>query len=80
MLASMVSEVIPSKNVPRNLPNQIFTIEVLERNPTRFHGLVTSVAAGNNVVVVGTDRGWLIRHDFSGADTLGKFKEILNIS
>ncbi|MCO5603326.1 hypothetical protein L7F22_057476 [Adiantum nelumboides] len=45
-----------------------FSVEVLERNPTRGHGLTTCVAAGNNVLVVGTNRGWLVRHDFSGGE------------
>lgn len=50
----------------------IFSIDTLERNASRSHGLVTCVAAGNNVLLVGTNKGWLIRHDFFGGnDSLG---------
>ncbi|KAH7283931.1 hypothetical protein KP509_34G031500 [Ceratopteris richardii] len=58
------------RSIARDPDNQMFTVEVLERNPTRGHGVITCVAAGNNVIVVGTNRGWLIRHDFSGGDCL----------
>lgn len=64
------AEGVGSKILPKSSMNQIFTVEVLERNPTRSHGLLTCMAAGNNVVIVGTDRGWLVRHDFSGGDCL----------
>eukprot|EP00250_Pteridium_aquilinum_P006787 c16631_g1_i1 orf=516-3560(-) len=64
------TEGLASKNMSKSSTNQIFTVEVLERNPTKSHGLLTCMAAGNNVVVVGTDRGWLIRHDFAGGDSL----------
>ncbi|KAL3688498.1 hypothetical protein R1sor_014807 [Riccia sorocarpa] len=54
----------------RNLDSPIFSVDVLERHAARSHGLVTSVSAGNNVILVGTNRGWLVRHDFGGGDTL----------
>lgn len=59
-----------SKTAPRRSTRQLVAIEVLERNPTKNHGLVTSMAAGNNVIMIGTDRGWLVRHDFSGGESL----------
>lgn len=68
--AEEAAEGMGSKNLPKSSTNQIFSVEVLERNLARNRGLVTCMAAGNNVVVVGTDRGWLIRHDFSGGDCL----------
>lgn len=59
-----------SRKISRNSTGQLFTIEVLERNTSRNHGLVTSMAAGNNVILVGTDRGWLVRHDFAEGESL----------
>lgn len=49
----------------------IFSVDTLERNASKGHGLVTFVAAGNNVLLVGTNKGWIVRHDFLGGDTLG---------
>jgi hypothetical protein len=43
----------------------------LERNASKGHGLVTSVAAANNVLLVGTNKGWLVHHDFAGTDSNG---------
>eukprot|EP00249_Psilotum_nudum_P014604 c24909_g1_i1 orf=639-3668(-) len=58
------------QGVTRKSTNDIITVEELERNPSRNHGAVTSMAAGNNVILVGTDRGWIVRHDFSGIEPL----------
>lgn len=56
----------------KNCESPIFSVDTLERNASRGHGLLTSVAAGNNVLLVGTNKGWLIRHDFlQGNDSLG---------
>jgi hypothetical protein len=56
----------------RNSETPIFSVDILERNASRGHGLVASVAAGNNILLVGTNTGWIVRHDFSGDDaTLG---------
>ena len=52
----------------RSSGSPIFTVDMLERNASRGHGLVTSVAAGNNILLVGTNTGWIVRHDFSGED------------
>lgn len=55
----------------RNNESSIFSVDTLERNASKGHGLVTSVAAGNNVLLVGTNKGWIVRHDFLGEnDTL----------
>ncbi|KAI5058038.1 hypothetical protein GOP47_0026208 [Adiantum capillus-veneris] len=64
------TEVKSYKHTSRDNRSEIFRMEVLEKNPTRGHGLITCVAAGNNVLAVGTNRGWLIRHDFSGGECL----------
>ncbi|OEL37652.1 hypothetical protein BAE44_0001324 [Dichanthelium oligosanthes] len=51
---------------------QLFSIDPLERQAARGHGVVTSMAAGSDVIVLGTSRGWLVRHDFSFEDVHGK--------
>ncbi|CAK9261476.1 unnamed protein product [Sphagnum jensenii] len=47
----------------------MFSVDTLERNASKGHGLVTSVAAANNVLLVGTNKGWLVHHDFAGTDS-----------
>lgn len=47
---------------------QLFSVDPLERQAARGHGAVTSMAAGSDVIVLGTSRGWLVRHDFSFED------------
>ncbi|KAF7067585.1 hypothetical protein CFC21_073456 [Triticum aestivum] len=49
---------------------QLFSVDPLERQAARGHGAVTSMAAGSDVIVLGTSRGWLVRHDFSFEDAL----------
>jgi hypothetical protein len=51
---------------------QLFSVDPLERQAARGHGVVTSMAAGSDVIVLGTSRGWLVRHDFSFEDAHGK--------
>ncbi|KAL6843083.1 hypothetical protein ACP4OV_026796 [Aristida adscensionis] len=50
---------------------QLFSVDPLERHAARGHGAVTSMAAGSDVIVLGTSRGWLVRHDFSFEDAHG---------
>uniref|UniRef100_A0A0E0QF33 Pep3/Vps18 beta-propeller domain-containing protein n=3 Tax=Oryza TaxID=4527 RepID=A0A0E0QF33_ORYRU len=38
---------------------QLFSVDPLERHAARGHGVVTSMAAGSDVIVLGTSRGWL---------------------
>ncbi|KAL6659392.1 hypothetical protein ACP70R_003432 [Stipagrostis hirtigluma subsp. patula] len=47
---------------------QLFSVDPLERHAARGHGAVTSMAAGSDVIVLGTSRGWLVRHDFAFED------------
>lgn len=54
---------------PRNIGNQIFSVDTLERSASKGHGIVTCMSAGNNAIVVGTNKGWLIRYDFGGGDS-----------
>ncbi|XP_078436870.1 zinc ion binding protein isoform X2 [Wolffia australiana] len=42
----------------------IFTVDPLERNAARGHGVITCMSSGNDVIVLGTSKGWIIRHDF----------------
>ncbi|KAK8469577.1 hypothetical protein PHAVU_005G107700 [Phaseolus vulgaris] len=51
---------------------QVFTVDLLERYAAKGHGVITCMAAGNDVIVIGTSRGWVIRHDFG----LGNSSEI----
>jgi hypothetical protein len=52
---------------------QVFTVDLLERYAAKGHGVITCIAAGNDVIVIGTSRGWVIRHDFGVGDSHGKF-------
>ncbi|KAJ7297796.1 hypothetical protein O6H91_Y035600 [Diphasiastrum complanatum] len=56
--------------VAKSSIGRMFTVDELERNASKGHGAITNVAAANNVILVGTNRGWLIRHDFSGGEVL----------
>jgi hypothetical protein len=49
----------------------MFFVDTLERNASKGHGLVTSVAAANNVLLVDTNKGWLVHHDFARTDSNG---------
>ncbi|XP_020100737.1 vacuolar protein sorting-associated protein 18 homolog isoform X3 [Ananas comosus] len=48
---------------------QLFSVDPLERYAAKGHGVITSMSAGNDVILVGTSRGWLIRHDFGLGDS-----------
>ncbi|KAK8969414.1 hypothetical protein KSP40_PGU010128 [Platanthera guangdongensis] len=47
-----------------NAGGYAFSVDLLERNGAKGHGLITCMAAGNDVILIGTSKGWLIRHDF----------------
>ncbi|KAJ9549372.1 hypothetical protein OSB04_021915 [Centaurea solstitialis] len=47
----------------------VFTVDLLERYAAKGHGVITCMASGNDVIVLGTSTGWLIRHDFGGGDS-----------
>ncbi|KAI3997302.1 hypothetical protein MKX01_009146 [Papaver californicum] len=42
----------------------VFSVDLLERYAAKGHGVITCMAAGNDVIVLGTSKGWVIRHDF----------------
>uniref|UniRef100_A0A1D1YN30 Vacuolar protein sorting-associated protein 18 n=1 Tax=Anthurium amnicola TaxID=1678845 RepID=A0A1D1YN30_9ARAE len=48
---------------------RVFTVDPLERNAAKGHGVITCMAAGNDVIVLGTSKGWVIRHDFGVGDS-----------
>ena len=50
---------------------QVFTVDLLERYAAKGRGVVTCMAAGNDVIVIGTSKGWVIRHDFGVGDSYG---------
>ena len=60
-----------------DLGRQVFTVDVLERHAAKGRGVVTCMAAGNDVIVIGTSKGWIIRHDFGVGDTYGTFISLI---
>lgn len=51
----------------------VFAVDVLERYAAKGKGVITCMSAGNDVIVLGTSKGWLIRHDFTVGDSSGIF-------
>lgn len=45
-------------------------MDLLERYAAKGKGLITSMAAGNDVILLGTTKGWIIRHDFNIGDSI----------
>uniref|UniRef100_A0A2P2LBE8 Vacuolar membrane protein pep3 n=1 Tax=Rhizophora mucronata TaxID=61149 RepID=A0A2P2LBE8_RHIMU len=48
---------------------QVFAVDLLERYAAKGRGVITCMAAGNDVIVLGTSKGWVIRHDFGVGDS-----------
>ncbi|KAF5180254.1 Vacuolar sorting protein [Thalictrum thalictroides] len=48
---------------------QVFSVDLLERHASKGRGVITCMAAGNDVIVLGTSKGWVIRHDFGIGDS-----------
>ncbi|KAI8002200.1 Vacuolar sorting protein 18 [Camellia lanceoleosa] len=48
---------------------QVFSVDLLERYAAKGHGVITCMVAGNDVIVLGTSKGWIIRHDFGVGDS-----------
>ena len=57
----------------------MFTVDPLERNAARGHGVITCMASGNDVIVLGTSKGWVIRHDFRVGDSRGSSTDYFSI-
>lgn len=58
---------------------QVFSVDLLERYATKNRGMITCMAAGNDVIVLGTSKGWIIRHDFGVGNSYGIVNLILKI-
>ncbi|KAH7576857.1 hypothetical protein JRO89_XS01G0163500 [Xanthoceras sorbifolium] len=48
---------------------QVFSVDVLERYAAKGRGVITCMSAGNDMIVLGTSKGWLIRHDFGAGES-----------
>lgn len=55
---------------------QVFTVDELTTKASKGHGVITCMAAGNDAIVVGTDKGWIIRHDYRVGDPYGIIEDI----
>ncbi|KAI8003154.1 Vacuolar sorting protein 18 [Camellia lanceoleosa] len=44
-------------------------ISIYQIYAAKGHGVITCMAAGNDVIVLGTTKGWIIRHDFGVGDS-----------
>lgn len=44
----------------RNNESLIFLVDILERNVFKGYGLVIFVVVGNNVFLVGINKGWIV--------------------
>ncbi|KAF3631695.1 putative LOB domain-containing protein 11-like [Capsicum annuum] len=49
--------------------HHVFSVDLLERYATKGCGAITCMATGNDVIVLGTSKGWVIRHDFGVGDS-----------
>ncbi|XP_019055611.1 PREDICTED: vacuolar protein sorting-associated protein 18 homolog isoform X1 [Nelumbo nucifera] len=47
----------------------VFSVDLLERYATKGRGTITCMAAGNDVILLGTSKGWVIRHDFGSGNS-----------
>lgn len=56
---------------------QVFSVDLLERYAAKGRGVITCMAAGNDVILLGTSKGWIIRHDFGVGDSYGMLLYIL---
>ena len=56
---------------------QVFSVDLLERDAAKGRGVITCMAAGNDVILLGTSKGWIIRHDFGVGDSYGTLLYIL---
>ena len=62
----------PPRPAPRSRASPLFGLETLERNANRGGGVITTGAAADGLVVVGTTRGACVVHDL----TAGAYREI----
>ncbi|KAJ8763821.1 hypothetical protein K2173_003603 [Erythroxylum novogranatense] len=55
--------------IPMEQARQVFTVDLLERYAAKGRGSITCMTAGNDVILLGTSKGWVIRHDFGVGDS-----------
>lgn len=55
----------------------VFSADLLERYAAKGRGVITCMAAGNDVIVIGTSKGWVIRHDFGVGDSYGAYRRFV---
>ncbi|XP_010931902.1 vacuolar sorting protein 18 isoform X1 [Elaeis guineensis] len=48
----------------------LFAVEPFQWDAAKGHGVITSMAAGNDVTLLGTSKGWVIRNDFGVGDSV----------
>lgn len=48
---------------------RVFSVDLLERYAAKGKGVITCMAAGNDVILLGTSKGWIIRYDFGVGDS-----------
>lgn len=58
----------------------LFSVDPLERHAARGRGVITSMAAGNDVIILGTSKGWVIRYDFGVGDSQGQLASVVLLS
>ncbi|RZR86573.1 hypothetical protein BHM03_00013797 [Ensete ventricosum] len=58
----------------------LFSVDPLERHAARGRGVITSMAAGNDVILLGTSKGWVIRYDFGVGDSQGQLASVVRLS
>ncbi|XP_008455352.2 vacuolar sorting protein 18 [Cucumis melo] len=47
-----------------------FTVDLLERYAAKGRGVISCMAAGNDVIMLGTSKGWVTRYDFGVGDSI----------
>lgn len=48
-----------------------FTVDLLERYAAKGRGVISCMSAGNDVILLGTSKGWVTRYDFGMGDSIG---------
>lgn len=47
-----------------------FTVDLLERYAAKGRGVISCMSAGNDVILLGTSKGWVTRYDFGVGDSI----------
>ncbi|XP_023511653.1 vacuolar protein sorting-associated protein 18 homolog [Cucurbita pepo subsp. pepo] len=47
-----------------------FTVDLLERYAAKGRGVISCMSAGNDVILLGTSKGWVTRYDFGMGDSI----------